>query len=48
MTCSVTASNDASSSSSFHNYKGNLSTDKIILLNADNEKKKESNVIIVI
>ena len=47
MTCSATASGSASSPSSLHNYKSNLLTDKIILLNADNEKEEENDIIIV-
>ena len=48
MIYSVTASDSASSLSSSHNYKDNLFTDKIVLSNADNEKKKKSDIIIMI
>ena len=41
-------SDSASSLPSLYNNKGNLSTDKIMLLNADNEKKEKDNTIMMI
>ena len=48
MLCSVMISDDVSSLSSLYNNKGNLLTDKIVLSNADNEKKKKSDIIVII
>ena len=41
-------SNSVLSLSSLYNNKGNLLTDKIVLLNTDDEKKKKSDIIIMI
>ena len=44
---SVMASSSAPPSSLFHNNKGNLLTDKIILPDADEKEKEKSDIIIM-
>ena len=48
MLYSVIVSDGASSPLPLYNNKGNLLTDKIVLPDADNKKKKENDIIIVV